>query len=373
VRDTASRIAIVGGGPAGCAAALTLRRYLPDLPFVFISPSALPLRQPPAVGETLSPGVGPLLDYLGIQNEFVETGQLQTHGTASAWGTEYVCERSYLFSGLGTGWHLDRSRFDAWLLECVEKTNAPMVQARAKECVRAGSEWQILLDTGAVRCAHIILDATGRPGWVARQQSIEVERSDALVAEARWFVHDGAVTTGWGALVEAISDGWWYSATLPDHRAVAMFMTDRDLRGLRAWEDRLREASATSGRLSAWKPTGESATRAAHSEKSETVVGEGWIAAGDAAATFDPISSLGIGFALRSGMEAARVAVAALDYGSDFGNDYQASLARIYGDYRARLRRIYRMEKRWPDSEFWARRQRDSAVNAGAEASYARS
>ena len=41
-----------------------------------------------------------------------------------------------------------------------------------------------------------------------------------------------------------------------------------------------------------------------------TVTADGWV---DAAAAFDPISSLGIGFSLRSGMEAPRVAAAAIE------------------------------------------------------------
>jgi flavin-dependent dehydrogenase len=366
-----NRIAILGGGPAGCAAALTLRRYLPDLSFVSISPSAPAPGNAPAVGETLSPGIWPLLGYLGIQNEFVETGQRQIYGTASAWGTDQVRERSYLFTALGTGWHLDRSRFDAWLLECVEKTKTRIVRARAKQCVREGGAWQVLLDTGEVLSADLLLDATGRPGWIARQHAIEIERDDALIAEARWYVHPGAGKEAWGTLIEAVSDGWWYSAALPDHRGVAMFMTDRDIRVTRNWEDRLSEAPATSGRLCEWTATGERATRAAHSEKSPEVVGDGWIAAGDAAATFDPISSLGVGFALRSGMEAARVAVALSDQGSELAHHYAASITRIYDNYKTRLRRIYRLEQRWPDSEFWARRQRNAAVYAGAEAAYA--
>src|SRR6185436_16198284 len=97
-------IAIVGGGPAGCAAALTLRRYLPALSATLVTRPSV--GDSPTVGETLSPGVLPLLNYLGLREEFLRLGQLPCGGTASAWGSGHVGERNYLFTGQGHGWHL---------------------------------------------------------------------------------------------------------------------------------------------------------------------------------------------------------------------------------------------------------------------------
>jgi flavin-dependent dehydrogenase len=92
-----------------------------------------------------------------------------------------------------------------------------------------------------------------------------------------------------------------------------MFMTDYDLRAQASWERRLDTAPATSARLASWRPDGQQLVRAANSQCAEAVAGTGWVAAGDAAAAFDPLSSMGIGFSLRSGMEAARVAVGMLE------------------------------------------------------------
>jgi flavin-dependent dehydrogenase len=158
--------------------------------------------------------------------------------------------------------------------------------------------------------------------------------------------------------VESIPDGWWYSASLLNQRGVAMFMTDKDPRSQTSWDERLATAPTTSARLASWQTTGQAGVRAANSQCSEVVDGEGWVAAGDAAAAFDPISALGIGFSLRSGMEAARVAVAALEDDTAPAAGYAASVVRIYSDYSARLRRIYQLERRWPENPFWARRQK---------------
>lgn len=348
-------VAVVGAGPAGCAAALTLRRYLPEMPVVLV---CAPAGEGPAAGETLSPGVLPLLDYLGLRAEFLDAGHLPAGGTSSAWGSPHVADRSYLFTGRGTGWHLDRAGFDAWLLGRAEAAGAHVVHglARVQGATRSLSGWLLEVDGGGMVAARAVVDATGRAARFARREGVRPRRDDALVAEIRWFVDDRPQRASDGALVETVPDGWWYTASLPDGRAVAMFMTDTDLLRRSGWEARLEGAPATARRVERWLPTGETATRAANSQITPVVAGEGWVAAGDAAAAFDPVSALGIGFSLRSGMEAARVAAAATEGDGGPAADYVASVVRIYEDYRARHHGIYLQERRWPEESFWARR-----------------
>ena len=351
-----ARIAIVGAGPAGCAAALTLRRYVRETEVVLISTQRCDAPDGPAVGESLSPGVLPLLEYLGIREDFLALGSLSSWSTASAWGSEQVLEREYLFSGLGGGWQVDRFKFDGWLLGIAERAGVRLISARARQCVYEKERWSIVLDDGSDLKASTIVDATGRASWFARSRRIATQRDDALVAEARWYAHDVRETNVSGALIEATPHGWWYSSMLPGRRGVAMFMTDADVRSRFTWEEKLAVAPATSARLVSWLASGETAVRAAHSQKSDSVVGKRWVSAGDAAAAFDPVSSLGIGFSLRCGIESARVAVAAVEQDDGPAVAYAASVTRIYADYRDRLRRIYRREGRWPESAFWARR-----------------
>lgn len=348
-------IAVLGGGPAGCAAALTLRRYLPELSVVLI---AMPNAEGPAVGETLAPGVLPLFEYLGVRAAFMTTGHTPAGGTLSAWGSEQVTDRSYLFTGRGTGWHLDRTQFNAWLLAQAQAVGTRHIEGRARldGLIRADTVWRIPIEGQAPALVDAVIDATGRPAHFVRQQAEPPRRDDALIAIIRWFTHDGPAQCSEGALVETVPQGWWYSATLPRQRAVAMFMTDADLRAQADWHERLADAPATRTRMQSWHPTGESATRAAHSQCSSVVTADGWVAAGDAATAFDPVSALGIGFSLRSGMEAARVAAAWAEHDDTAATAYRDSIARIYADYRARLRGIYQQERRWPREAFWARR-----------------
>jgi flavin-dependent dehydrogenase len=66
---------------------------------------------------------------------------------------------------------------------------------------------------------------------------------------------------------------------------------------------------------------------------------------------------MGIGYALASGIEAARAVHNALTADGKQMMCYTASVARHYASYRARQQQYYSMERRWPDSPFWARRQ----------------
>jgi flavin-dependent dehydrogenase len=86
------------------------------------------------------------------------------------------------------------------------------------------------------------------------------------------------------------------------------------------------------------------------------VTGDAWLAVGDAATTFDPLSSQGILKSLRSGVLAS---YAVTDYfkGTTKGLEkYEALAAREFKDYLASRAEFYGQERRWPDSPFWRRR-----------------
>src|SRR5262245_6386708 len=74
-------VAVVGAGPAGAAAALTLRRR--DLSVVLLESRPAPAWQ---IGETLPPAARPLLQTLGILADFESDGHLPSYGNHSAWG-----------------------------------------------------------------------------------------------------------------------------------------------------------------------------------------------------------------------------------------------------------------------------------------------
>src|SRR5262249_8825839 len=105
----------------------------------------------------------------------------------------------------------------------------------------------------------------------------------------------------------------------------------------------------------------------AHSSCLDRMFGDGWIAAGDAAASYDPLSSSGIPRALDSGIHAALAIHDFLKHERTAAlNAYDANLKRSFETYLATQSAYYKMEGRWPQALFWRRRQREVTLDPRA-------
>ncbi len=89
----------------------------------------------------------------------------------------------------------------------------------------------------------------------------------------------------------------------------------------------------------------------------ERPAGDGWVAVGDAASTYDPLSAEGVSKALRSGMSASQTIHNYLRGNGEVLDEYVVGVAKEFEDYLAQRVRYYRREARWPASLFLSRRQ----------------
>jgi flavin-dependent dehydrogenase len=359
-------VAVIGGGPAGTAAALTLLKYS-QLTVAVVERSNYDQWR---VGESLSPSGASLLRYLGAWETFTARGHLPSYGTAAAWGSSELLARDFLFTGHGTGWHLDRREFDQMLAGLVSKCGGLlMTSATVERETRDPHGWQLSIRCGTSRNrmklrTRYVIDASGKQAVFARRNGARRRVGDPLVGIVGSFSFAEQSPRDSVTLVEAGPMGWWYSAALPDGRMVVAFMSDSDLIRRHGWHrrDRWLELLASSCHVRARVELGtfdnKLAVCPAYSQILEPIAGEGWVAAGEAAVGFDPLSSMGIGYALTSGIEAARAVHNALTGDGKQMACYTASVVRHYAEYRAQHRQYYLMEQRWPDSPFWARRQR---------------
>jgi flavin-dependent dehydrogenase len=95
----------------------------------------------------------------------------------------------------------------------------------------------------------------------------------------------------------------------------------------------------------------------ARSEYLAPMSGDGWLAVGDATASYDPLSSHGIGSALAGGKHAATAAAAYLGGNRAALQGYGERLAAGYAVYVRLWRAYYAEERRWPASPYWQRRR----------------
>jgi flavin-dependent dehydrogenase len=92
---------------------------------------------------------------------------------------------------------------------------------------------------------------------------------------------------------------------------------------------------------------------AAHSAITQPAAGNAWLAAGDAALSFDPLSSQGIFNALYTGLAGAESAHRFLRGQISSFAEYQQQLEAIRDAYTRNLQAWYRSEKGWSGEEFW--------------------
>jgi flavin-dependent dehydrogenase len=351
-------VAIVGGGPAGSAAGLSLRSHAPGLSIVQIEASAYGA---PRIGETLPPQSRRLLEHLGVWEAFCKQGHAPVAGTTAAWGAPVAEENDFLFNRQGDGWHLDRTAFDAMLAGEAERRGVGRIESRVIDVGRESGGCRLSLANGPDLKARFLIDATGSSATISRKLGARFVSSDRLTGFVRFF--EDRYGNDPRSLVEAFEDGWWYTAGLPGGKRIVACMTDADL-GQRlclgdpeSWSRRLDAAEQVSARLQGSRPQGEIVVRAAHSRRLEPAVGEGRLAVGDAASVFDPLSSSGITKALRSGIFASYAIGDLLVQSNDQGlARYRRYIEDEFQGYCRVRARYYSEERRWPESVFWRRR-----------------
>jgi len=230
---------------------------------------------------------------------------------------------------------------------------------------RRTGDWEIWAARGGKQFifhAKFLVDATGRVSMLARKRCARRIFYDRLVGGVVFFSTRAGNPLGNYTFLEAVEDGWWYSALLPNSRVVVAYMTDADLnargsdRPIQHWQKQLNKTIHTKVLINSCALESGPFIFAANSSKLNTLLDRNWLAVGDAAAAFDPLSSRGVYKALESGIRAAQVI---RDYFGGDGTalrDYAGEMEESFDHYLFMRNKYYALERRWPHSTFWRRR-----------------
>ncbi|MBT9318008.1 NAD(P)/FAD-dependent oxidoreductase [Leptothoe spongobia] len=292
--------AIIGAGPAGCAAAITLARK--NLHVLLIEASEFPRHRP---GESLHPGVEPIFEALGIASEVNAKGFIRHAGHRIIWDQE-ILGRTEKF---GKDEHHEWYGYQAWrpeldqiLLQQAKACGVTVWQpCRVRDIHLEGAELVGLnTERGAVR-ARYFLDASGRSQWLLHKLGLHsLKYSPKFRVRYGYVTCPAAVDAFETPLMHRDPDGWTWIARVRENRCAWVRMRFDGVDPGSVWRPPLLENFEAIG-----SSKGEDMTW----RIGEKLAGENWFLMGDAAAVLDPASSHGVLRALMSGMQVAHMIV----------------------------------------------------------------
>lgn len=210
--------------------------------------------------------------------------------------------------------------------------------------------------------ADFVADATGCSGTFAQGRGAKRILLDRLVCLYGFFSLASASALSRLTMLEGVEEGWWYAARLPGDRVTAAFAGDPErVKGMNRpelWNAALNRTRHIADALKGCRFAEESLKAwPALSFILDRPAGDRWIAVGDAASAYDPISSQGIHKALADGIDGGEALAGRIDGEPDRLEEYAETVRRRFRNYLANRNYFYGMENRWPDSPFWRRRK----------------
>lgn len=298
-----SEICVIGGGPAG--ATVARRLALLGHRVCLLERSEFPR---PHIGESLTPGIIPLLDFLGLRDSIEQAGFLRPHGAVVSWSGQ----PEFAETGGERGFQVDRGRFDQILLAEAASAGVRVLQpALAQTPRRRGGRWWIPLTIAGEQSsvtAGFVVDASGRRSLLPGNRQRDDAATLALYAYWTQTGIDDPSTR-----VEAGSDEWYWGAPLPDGTFNATVFVDpvrcaaAGRRGLSDFYQTLLSSSVLLAPCLSGHRVSDVVACDASRRFVAAPVGDDFIKVGEASFTIDPLSSQGVQAAITSAMQASIV------------------------------------------------------------------
>ena len=366
-------IIVIGGGPAGAAAATLLARQ--GFHVTLFERETFPREH---VGESLLPASIPILETLGVIDQIEAAGFTPKFGATMIWGKNpqpwswHFAETNATYPHAYQVW---RPTFDHILLRNAANHGVNVHEACRVTHVSFNSN-----DTATVTIespsgtqlhhAHWIVDASGQNGVLARQLDLRTHdqffRNLAVYSYfsgAKRLPHpdDGNI------FIEAFEHGWSWAIPLPDDIMSVGIVVDAQWGG-----DQLRTTNTDQFLHHQLAQTRQTAAMLADAKRlqpprvirdwsytAQRLVGDRFILVGDAACFIDPLFSSGVHLALSSAVLASAYVTSALrnpDLREPAAEVYSQLYMQQYHQFRE-MAALFYASNRTSDSYFWEARR----------------
>ncbi|MHC2585371.1 NAD(P)/FAD-dependent oxidoreductase [Bradyrhizobium diazoefficiens] len=353
-------VLVIGAGPAGAVAAAALAER-----GVRVAILEKDLRLEAKPGEVLTPNAIAILSHLGLL-DLIEANDNLACPLACidrAWSMARPNREHFLGHLGGRAWVIDRVALERLLVSRAMRASVDVFLGHhVRGLSRRHGYWSVQArssDGLASLRASFVVDASGRAATVARRLGAKRKSLFRLLALHVQSAPDTERQSEPASLtIEAAAVGWWYAVCGPRQTLTcALFTDDPVLARSGAARSTLLTALDDTNSLPRWTKELVRSGRMRSVDASPSLLGqpagEGWLAIGDAAASFDPLASQGLANALASAVDGAeaigrqlqgdRVAMAAFAVRTT--ETWRHSVRQLFPIYQAAAHR-------WP-TPFW--------------------
>lgn len=320
-------LAIIGAGPAGCAAAIWAAQH--GLKVLLFERTLFPRFRP---GECLHPGIEVLFRDLGILDEVLELSEVRPiartlisdgHRSIEGFGSDAL--------GPWRAIHVSRAELDSVLLTRAQRLGVEVhiSPERVVPIFCKGKIEGIRIGSRIIHCVFVI-DATGHSAWLTRalgkKYLVASPRLTAFYGYCHGYLPDGQ-------LFEADSKGWNWMAQV-----------SQNVVNWTSLQFNVHKRQKPPELISSLAQFGNNGGADVTWRIAPCVAGPSYFIAGDAALITDPASGNGVLRAVMSGIKAAHNAravlagqatavMAALDYQAWMKHRFNADTAQLASLY----------------------------------------
>jgi flavin-dependent dehydrogenase len=330
---------VIGGGPSGCAYALTLVRGGHSV--LLLEREKFPRFH---IGESFLPYTNDVLEQLGLLQRVCDGGFVVKRGVelTDTDGTFRRVDLEEIGDGY-TKWSLqvERSHFDKIVLDATAESGVTVFEeARVTQPVLSGERVAGVQyrrhGEQQTATARLVVDASGRAGVIPR--ALGLRKADNHLKMAAVYKHFGGLDERNNPGVEGDiqlgrhENGWlWAIPIRPDTISIGAMTPAEVLRGARPEEVfniHLQRIPRICDRIKGTEVIRDLSGEQNFEYHSDVLAGPGYIVVGDAGCFTDPVFSGGVFLALATGRRAAEESARWLD-----GEIAEAEAAKRYGSF----------------------------------------